>query len=217
MKSKRLKGLFIPGYACTSQIWQSIHKEQDSICEATYVDWPTQMTPNFHHVDDFANWLHGSMEIEKYSFIVGHSLGGLVAFRLAEIVKRVDPIIILIETFLAPGAPFFQNLLFNDATSAHTQVIPKMLNLEKVHYSPFLRERLRHVDIRKSVIEQKKQLYAFYGDRGCGSPDRVLNELQWSDDLKAYIEVTVIPDACHFPMAENPRATLKGLKSILYS
>ena len=211
----RIKGLFIPGYACTSQIWQLIREELNSICEPTWVDWPIQVTPNFHSVDDFADWLRGSAGMEQYKFIVGHSLGGLVALRLVEKAESVDPKVVLIETFLTPPAPFFQNLLQHETLSVQEKAILEMLSHEKVHYSLILGDRLRGVDIREWVIKRGKKLYALYGDRGCGAPEKVLNELQWSENLLDRVEVTVIPNACHFPMVENPNATLEGLRRVL--
>jgi pimeloyl-ACP methyl ester carboxylesterase len=192
-----------------------ICEELSSVCEPTWVDWPTEATPNFHRVDDFADWLHGSVGLEQYDFVVGHSLGGLAALRLVELAENVDPAVILIETFLAPPAPFFQNLFLKKTTSVQAKVILEMLSHEKVHYSPILGDRLREVDISEWVVDRKKKLFALYGDRGCGAPEKVLNELQWSEDLSACVDVTVIPNACHFPMVENPNATLKGLQHIL--
>lgn len=211
-----IKGLFLPGYACTSQIWQLIRKELSSFCEVTCVDWPTQATPGFHHIDDFAHWLYGSTEIKQFDFIVGHSLGGLVALRLTEIAESVDPTIILVESFLAPPTKFFQNLFLNINESPQAQETIQMLNQEKIHYSPILGDSLREVDIRAWAIRRRKKFYAFYGDRGSGNFEKVLNELQWPENLAECVEVTVIPNACHFPMIENPGATLKGLHSVLH-
>ncbi len=210
-----LKGLFLPGYACTSKIWQMIRDEFDSICEPTWVDWPIQAIPSFHHVADFSHWLYTAVGVESYDFVVGHSLGGLAALQLVAMAEGVEPTVILIETFLTSPAPFFQNLLFDKAASVPAQLISVMLNREKIHYSPVLGDRLREVDMTEWVLTRKKMLYALYGDRGSGVPEKVVNELRWSESLSACVEVKVIPDACHFPMIENPSATLKSLRRIL--
>lgn len=211
-----IKGLFLPGYACTSQIWQLIRDELSSFCELTCIDWPTQTTADFHDIDDFAHWLCDSIEIEQYDFIVGHSLGGLVALRLTEIAKSIDPTIILVESFLAPPTSFFQNLLLNMKDSAQAQPIIQMLGQEKIHYSPVLGERLRDVDIRAWAIKRGKKFYAFYGDRGSGDSEKVLHELNWPESLSDLAEVTIIPNACHFPMIENSGAVLKGFQKVLH-
>ncbi|MAT45621.1 MAG: hypothetical protein CL609_25095 [Anaerolineaceae bacterium] len=211
------KVLFLPGYACTSQIWQSIRENIDSICSATYIDWPTHITPNFHQADDFANWLNSSIDPEQYDFIIGHSMGGVVTLRLTEIVEKFKPTIILMESFLTSPSPFFQNLILNQAASAPSLAIPEMLAQNKIHYSSKLGESLRKLDLSQTVIHQKKKMVAFYGDRGSGSPERVQKELQWPDALFSCVDVTVVPNACHFPMVENPAATMNGLKNILES
>jgi len=210
-----LKGLFIPGYACTSEIWRPIREELASGCKITWVDWPPQKAQSFHDVDDFAFWLCRSVDIEQYDFIVGHSMGGLAALRLVEIARDVNPTTILIETFLSPPAPFFQNLVLNEDASPQVQAISEMLSREKVYYSQALGENLGKIDLRRSVARWKRKLYAFYGDRGCGEPERVRHELQWPEDVSAWIDLIVIPDACHFPMVENPGATLNAMKNIL--
>lgn len=115
--------------------------------------------------------------------------------------------------FLSSPPPFFQNLLLNQVASG--PAIPEMLSREKSHYSPALGDQLRNVDMREWVLTRKKTLHAFYGDRGSGAPESVVNELQWSEALSACVDVTVIPNACHFPMVENPSATLKSLRRIL--
>ena len=209
------KGLFLPGYACTSQIWQMICGELDSISEPTWVDWPIHDTPGFHQVADFVHWLYASVEVDQYDFVVGHSLGGLAALQLVAMAEAIEPTVILIETFLTPPAPFFQNLLLDKAASEPEQFIPVMLSREKAHYSPVLGDRLREADMMEWVLTRKKTVHALYGDRGSGVPEKVVNELKWPERLSACVDVIVIPGACHFPMIENPSATLKGLRRIL--
>lgn len=141
---------------------------------------------------------------------------GLAALHLTEIAESVDPTIILVESFLAPPTKFFQNLFLNITDSAQAQATIQMLNQEKIHYSPILGNSLHEVDLRAWAIRRNKKFYSLYGDRGSRNVDQVLNELQWTKELSNCGEVTVIPNACHFPMLENPSATLKGLLTVLH-
>ena len=212
-----IKGVFLPGYACTSQIWQSVCEEIGSTYDPTLIDWPVQATPDFHCLNDFAHWLYASFWPRQCDFIIGHSLGGLVALQLLASGKVVIPKIILVETFLLPPNPFFHNLLLSGASSVQAQQILEMLSCEEAHYSPRLREAIREVDMSEQVLRIGKTFHALYGDRGCGRPEIVLEKLQWTEQISTRVELRVIPESCHFPMVENPQETVHVLRSIIDS
>ena len=50
----RLKGLVLPGYACTSQIWHSVRDGLDAAYDISWVDYPRDLLGDFHTVDAFA-------------------------------------------------------------------------------------------------------------------------------------------------------------------
>ncbi len=208
-----LKGLFLPGYACTTQIWQPVYEKIKEICEAGLVDWPAEVTPGFDGLDDFADWLYETYWPEEYDFIAGHSLGGLVALQLLASSRVTVPRVILVETFLLPPGPFFRNLVLHETNA--TRIIPEMLEREGEHYSAHLREAIREVDMSEQVLKAGGRLYALYGDRGCRRPERVQEELRWPEEMAAGVEVSVIPEACHFPMLENPEAAARTLRRVL--
>jgi pimeloyl-ACP methyl ester carboxylesterase len=209
------KGLLLPGYACTSQIWHRLGEELGSTYELTLIDWPTPALPHFHTVRDFAQWLDTACGPQPWDFVMGHSLGGLVALEFAALKKAVIPQLILVETFLLSPAPFFQNLLWATPASAAAHPILEMLSREQGHYSPSLRAALRDITASEQVLQLGRPLAALYGDRGCGQPEIVLNELQWPAALAACVDVHVVPGACHFPMVENASVTAQILRKII--
>jgi pimeloyl-ACP methyl ester carboxylesterase len=209
------QGMLLPGYACTSQIWQLIGHDLGATYDLTSVDWPVQITSDFHNLNDFTDWLYTSFWPRQCDFVIGHSMGGLVALQLAATGKVVIPKIILVETFLVSPSPFFQNLLLDASSSAPVRAIPKMLHREKASYSPLLREAIQQFDGSEPLLPPGQSVYALYGDRGRGQAAAVLNELGWTEQLLTDVAVKVIPNACHFPMVENPQETAEVLRRII--
>lgn len=211
----RAKGLILPGYACTSQIWRSIRMELDALYDITWVDWPLEFIDDFHTVEAFAHWLHSSIQSIKYDFVIGHSMGGLVALDLAKKDKDLFRQVVLVETFLTPPTPFFQNLFLETGQKSDKRLILDMLAQEKAHYSPRLREALQRVDTDLAAINVGTKVQAIYGDRGCEEPNRVEKELGWYPELQQRVAISVVPNAAHFPMIENAEAMLHLLRAIL--
>jgi pimeloyl-ACP methyl ester carboxylesterase len=210
-----MKGLVLPGYACTSQIWAAIRKQFDALYEVDWIDWPRELTPEFHSVTAFADWLYPSIRKGRYDFVIGHSLGGLVVLELAMREKALIQHGILIESFLLPPGPFFQNLLMQSIPVENAQPILAMLAREKGCYSRQLQESLTKIDFGLKVVDLPAEFHFIYGDRGCGDPGRVVRELAWPEQLQQLGRIVVIQDACHFPMLENPEMTLQMLQNIL--
>lgn len=213
----RQSGVLLPGYACTSQIWKLLCDELGAEYDLTVVDWPLQSTPDFHGLSDFSDWLYEAYWPRQCDFVIGHSMGGLVALQLAASGKIAVPNIILIESFLVSPPPFFQNLVLDESSSTLSQSILTMLDQNKKYYSPTLREELRDIDMSREALDVETTLSLLYGDRGCGMSETVLRELQWSSNLKAHMNVSVIQDACHFPMLENPKAVAQKVSTIINS
>jgi len=208
-------GLLLPGYACTSQIWRLVRPELDADYDITWVDWPRELTPGFHTVEAFASWLRRTIRLIDFDFVVGHSMGGLVALELAKMDRGFIRQIVLIETFLRSPAPFFQNIFNGNAPQQEERFIRDMLEREKLNYSPRLREALQQVDVSKAAASLEQKVDAIYGDRGCGEPLRVIQELAWPSELRQRVEISVVPNASHFPMIENARITAQTLRDIL--
>jgi pimeloyl-ACP methyl ester carboxylesterase len=172
------------------------------------------MTPSFHSLGSFAAWLGSCYDLQRFGCIVGHSLGGLAALEWLSSSSRTPAHLVLVETFLLPPPPFFRNVLLEEKKPAERRV-QKMLSDEKLYYSPVLAERLRWIDMMEHVAPIASRVHALYGDRGCGKPAEVAAELRWPEGLSECIDLHVIPNACHFPMVENPAATADVLQQIL--
>lgn len=211
----RQKGLVLPGYACRSQIWDSIRVQLDASYDVTWVDWPHELTAGFHSVTAFADWLYSICKQTSYDFVIGHSMGGLVALELAQREKSYLQKIVLVVTYLLPPKPFFQNLFLNSAQVEDSQLIIEMLGQEKEHYSPKLQESLRQVDPQSLVVGLGKKFHILYGGRGCGDTDQVMRELAWPQEIQQWVDVKLISNACHFPMIENSEMTTQLLQDIL--
>lgn len=204
--------LILPGYACTSQIWEPVLPLLSPEIQPTLVDWPINSTPAFNQIADFAGWLADHFPIQSYAAIIGHSLGGLVALQLLADHPGFQPTLILVESFPRSPEPFFQNMLMANAGTEIFKTVNLMLQTQGLFYSSDLRMALRDLDLTPQVHRLGGPMFALYGDRGL--PDHVLQALNWPDDLRAKIPVTVIPHSCHFPMLESPKPvadTLNGL------
>jgi pimeloyl-ACP methyl ester carboxylesterase len=210
-----MKILFLPGYACTSEIWLPLRAQLEAEHSTVAVDWPRLAISAYDKIQDFARWLTTeSLDASRYDCIVGHSMGGLVALEWLASGAGAARHLVLVESFLLPPPPFFRNLLREEGT-ALAQAVHQMLEQERRHYSPGLQESLRLVDLTGCLSRLNGDVHALYGDRGCGSAKRVAAELDWPEAVSECVEVHVIRDACHFPMLENPQGTAAALRRIL--
>lgn len=210
-----LTGLFVPGYACRSDIWNAVRDEFDPAFETTLVDWPKPLAAGFGKVEDFSDWLSASYELNRYDFIAGHSMGGLVALQALAGLGQPKPKLILVESFLISPGPFFQNLVMPGTAPEVEAGIQQMLQQERDYYAPNLRQSLQNVDYTGQVTRLKTGIAAIYGDRGSHNAERVQRELGWPEMLMQKVPVRFVQDACHFPMVENPAQTAAWIHQIL--
>lgn len=200
MKSRLI---FLPGYACTADIWRLCLDDLAGRYDASALFWPTELTPDFHDISDFSDWLRARIVLTPGDILIGHSLGGLVALDVAGSSGTDALRVILVESFLRPPSVFFRNLLMPTAPPALVSEVNDMLEREKPRYSATLRERLASLDIVPHVERTSVRIDAVYGDRGCGAAETV-DSLGWPEPLRESVDVHIIADACHFPMLEQP-------------
>ena len=125
--------LLIPGYACRSWIWDSSIKKLKPSLSFKSIDWPTELTYAFSKLSDFTNWFANNhlKTTKQYDFLIGHSMGGIIAILASlEATFKIDQLI-LVESFVKPPVPFFQNILMNNAPDKIIGKVEKMLNDER--------------------------------------------------------------------------------------
>lgn len=210
-----MKVLLLPGYACTSAIWRPLLAEMRAEADFTAVDWPVGLVSQFHSVSAFCGWLAGAVKLADYDFIVGHSMGGMAALMLAAQGKTGRASIVLVESFITAPGIFFRNIIMPGNKSSEAQGVLSMLESEKGRYSADLREELRGSDLSAQVENCPVPIHAFHGDRGCGKLETVIENLGWSNEVKAKVILTAIPNSCHFPMVENAPAVAAALRRII--
>ena len=206
------KGLFLSGYGCQSWIWDDLKK---IFPNSVFLDWPKDQLSNFTEINDFCDWVSGYIKNCKFDFLVGHSLGGLVALKLSTYETFYLNKVILIESFLKSPSVFFRNLL-NDAIGEDKKVeVIKMLQEQSKFYSPILKDKLVDLDYTSYLYDSKNQIYGIYGDRGTKNEKQVVNELNLSKIELDKVSIQTITNSCHFPMLENPEELKTIINNIL--
>jgi pimeloyl-ACP methyl ester carboxylesterase len=166
-------------------------------------------------VNDFVNWLlQAEIKNHHYDFILGHSMGGIVAIQIAAAVPKIGQVILL-DSFVTPPSRLFQNFLASPISKALQNQIINMLNLERPYYSTKLADNLRTTNLSPLFSQLNCSVTALYGDRGYADRTQLTSQLQWSSELLTTIAVHFIANANHFPMLENPQTTAEILLKIL--
>lgn len=104
------KDLFLYGINCTVAIWDEV-KDGFRDINATFVMYPHEITRNAHHVSDITKWVYETHGNDQFDFIVGHSMGGLIALELVAKYEVKCNSIIFIESKLRPAKEFYRNLM----------------------------------------------------------------------------------------------------------
>jgi pimeloyl-ACP methyl ester carboxylesterase len=208
-------GLGICGYACTPWIWHRLTPYLTPPFTLQFVSWPTALLPQFHTVSDFVDWLlKAEINHHHYDFILGHSMGGIIAIQIAAVMPKIKQVILL-DSFVTPPSRFFQNLFAPSLSKELQNQIINMLNLEREYYSCRLTDNLRTINLSHLVPQLNCQITALYGDRGYADREQLTSQLQWSSELLTKIALHFVANANHFPMLENPQATAEILLNIL--
>jgi len=199
------KVIFFPGYACTSKIWDETSKIFDNEkCIVSFVDWPEKSLNNFTKIEDFSNWVEKEYDL-KDSILVGHSMGGLVAFNIAKRNDKIDKLI-LVESFLKTPNKFFQNLYLEGTSLKIKDKINTMLKKESKYYSKELGPKLKDLDLTIELEELGLDVTAIYGQRESSSSVKVVKNLGLDEVYHKYLKIKTISKSSHFPMIENSEA-----------
>jgi pimeloyl-ACP methyl ester carboxylesterase len=209
------KVLVLSGYGCRGEIWDSIITidKTNIFSEAIFLEWPKEKLSDFHDVSNFSRWIMNEVDITDFDFVVGHSMGGLVALDLAGRVGQNLKEIILIESFIKTPSEFYQNLVMDNFCCDTRKSLVEMLRTESTFYSDRLGPKLKELDLSDRVKSLNVKLTLVYGDRGYDM-QKVIEELGLDEEVLKLVDVKTVHNACHFPMIENPNELLNNIKSI---
>lgn len=207
-------GAFIINNA-THEIWSDMY-EQLSKFDIDYVEYPHSITKTASRITDITEWVYYTFGNAHYDFLVGHSMGGIIALELAASFGLACRQIILIDSNLKPANPFYRNLMTPEHMKHHGSTIMRMMKNEAPYYQENLKKSLQdNFDYTGYVRRVDQDIYAIYGDRGQkGYTDRI-RDLCLDESVSERIIFSFIEKACHMPMIENPSALANMIANIV--
>lgn len=197
------KGLFFYGINCTLAIWDKV-KDAFLDMDVTFVEYPHEITQNAHHVSDITKWVYETYGNKQFDFIVGHSMGGLIALELVARYKVKCDRIIFIESNLRPAKEFYRNLLLPANMMKYGNKIKNMFKNEAPYYRDELKSSLQQrFDFTPYINEITCKIFGIYGDRGIEHYSRRIDDLCLDKDVAEKIDFKFVRNSCHMPMIEN--------------
>lgn len=206
--------LFVPGMACTSQIWEGLELLPHYF-NCIFLDWPKNVS-QFETLEDCAHWLAQEIHSHQAEIIIGHSLGGLSLLKAMELKKVHPQKAIVIESFLEAPDPFFKQFVGPYASEELESNLHEMFNANRNNFSEKLRLFLRE-EITGSSIDIKKidNTFFLYGMRGEEDSDKILDLLPFLQDLNDTNSIGLLPYSGHFPMIEEPQELEEAINEFL--
>jgi pimeloyl-ACP methyl ester carboxylesterase len=212
-----MKGLLLYGLKCQPWIWDLMKGDLEE-CDIDYVTYPAEVTRSCVSVSDLAAWVgerylsHG----QAYDFVLGHSMGGLIALQLSAQGGARFGKTIFVESFLRPSEPFYHNLMMDATMAAMGDKVLAMFREEDANYTPQLKVSLKEgFDYTGSLDRIASRVYGIYGDRGNRDRSLLLRNLDLDDHQLSKLDISFIPDSCHLPMLENPHGLTQRILAIL--
>lgn len=214
-RGKVMKGMFLQGIFCTADIWNGV-RDDFSAYDIDYVTYPHEVTREAAVPYDIARWVFSAYGSTGYDFVLGHSMGGIVALTLAVNLGLKCGRIILAETNLKPAKPFYRNLMTPAHMETYGPQVKQMMQSEAPYYRDELKKSLQEdFDFTDDVMKARQEVFAVLGDRGQRDyPDRI-NDLILPGSVRDKISFSFVEDACHMPMIENPRGFTQAVLNIL--
>lgn len=198
------KGIFLYGVNCTLGIWNEIREAFDDM-NIIFVAYPHEITQQAHNISDIARWVYGEYGKEHFDFIVGHSMGGLIALELVAKYKMKCNTIILIESNLCPAKEFYKNLMLPANMTKFGDKIKRMFKNEAPYYREDLKFSLqKEFDFTPYINEISSKIFGIYGDRGIENYSKRIDDLCLENKIQQKINFKFIKNSCHMPMIENP-------------
>ena len=212
-----MRGLFLYGLKCQPWIWDQMRGDLAD-CDIEYVAYPEDVTRTCVAVSDLAAWVNKQYlsRGQTYDFVLGHSMGGLIALQLSALDGARFKKTIVVESFLKPSEPFYHNLVMEANMATMGDRVLAMFSEEDTKYTPELKASLREgFDYTEPLDHIAGRVYGIYGDRGNRDRSLLLRNLDLDDRQLSRLDISFIPDACHLPMLENPHGLAQRVLSIL--
>ncbi len=210
-----MRGLFLYGLGCTNEIWKEIENEFLNM-DITYIEYPHEIRKEAKSISDITHWVFDKYGHQDYDFIVGHSLGGIIALELVSKFQMKSDKVIFIESNLKPAGAFYRNLLMPKNMEEYGEKVTKMIKREIVYYTSSLIESLQgDFDYSGYVKDTESKIFGIYGDRGVNNYTNRIIDLKLDDETLSRIKFYFIEESCHMPMIENPSDLCLSIKDIL--
>jgi pimeloyl-ACP methyl ester carboxylesterase len=212
-----VKGLFLYGVKCQPWIWDQMRSDLAD-CDVEYVEYPEEVTKKCVSVSELSAWVNERYlsRDQAYDFILGHSMGGLIALRLSALDGARFKKTIFVDSFLKPSEPFYQNLMMGANVATMGNKVFKMLSEEDAKYTAELKKSLKEDSDDTGLLERiANQVFGIYGDRGSRDRALLLRNLNLDSQQLGKLDISFIRDSCHLPMLENPHELAKRILSIL--
>lgn len=212
-----MKGLFLYGAKCQPWIWDDIKKYLADY-EIEYVEYPQEVIKKSTSVEEISRWVYEKyLHLDKhYDFILGHSMGGLIALQLSALKDVNFDKTILVESFLRPSGDIYKNLMTKDHMAQIGDKILKMFKEEDINYGSELKKSFaENFDFGEYLGNIDNKVYGIYGNRGNHDYKFLLKNLNLSDDELKKIEIHFVDNSCHLPMLENTKELAEKILFIL--
>lgn len=207
-----MRALFLYGANCTLDIWNNIRNEFKKI-DCDFIAYPHDITMHATSVEDITKWVYQKIQDERYDFIVGHSMGGIIALELVANYKVLCKKLFLIESNLRPANEFYRNLMMPHNMEVYAETVLSMIRNEAPFYSEKLKESLqKEFDYTDYVRDIACEVYGIYGDRGEKNYIKRIEDLCLDNDINQKIIFRFVEESCHMPMIENPKAFIEIIK-----
>lgn len=183
-----------------------------------YVEYPGEVTRACTSVNELSAWVNERYlsSDQPYDFVLGHSMGGLIALQLSARDGARFKKTIFVESFLKPSEPFYRNLMMEANMAAMGDRVLAMFSEEDAKYTPELKASLKEdFDYTGSLGHIANRVFGIYGDRGNRDRSLLLRNLNLDDQQLGKLDISFISDSCHLPMLENPHELAQRIDSIL--
>jgi pimeloyl-ACP methyl ester carboxylesterase len=210
-----MRGLVLYGANCTIEIWDAWKREFIEF-DMVFVEYPHDILQTAKKVSDITNWIYSTYKDDKFDFIIGHSMGGIISLELVSKFGFECEKIIFIESNLKPAREFYRNLMLPVNMVKYGDNIVNMIKAEDLYYSKSLKRTLQEdFDYTEYIVKVKCKIYGIYGDRGVNSYSNRICDLCLEENIIDKIEFYFVKDSCHMPMVENPKELSDIIKNIL--